>query len=344
MQVGEFEEELRGEGRKHFYLVKGPEPLKVGACVRATRGLLDPEVAAFNYQSFRLIDDKVEDILDQVRSSSFFPQPRVALVRSHPTKKIPAPEVDLLLKWIARPDPSATVVLLHPRPGDSVRLGKAARAAGMEVECPAPTKYELPDWVAGVFAGKGLTLNKEGARVLLERAGDDLDALVSEAEKMSLYPGPGKPITPKVIRELVSLNPSGFGFELAEPVALGAAAKAAYSALELQGNTPPNILLASLATHFLRVLSVRLNTDLAREAGDALPTMALADRLGLNEFYVANLRRQAEKWPPGKLRKAMAALEAAQRAYVTTVLPKNLILEGLAMGFALLSSGESNES
>jgi DNA polymerase-3 subunit delta len=337
--ASEFQDEIKGDRRRHFYLIKGFEPLEMEACVKATIEALPPEVREFNFQSFRLGEDKASDVLDMARASSFFPEPRLLLVRVPPRVKGKLMDTDLLLTWVKNPNTSSTIVLVQAKPLENTKLFKEAKKAGLVVDCRAPSRMELPGWVSRLFTSKGMRITQEGAKVLIERTGEDLEAMVTEAEKLSIYPGPGSPVNPKVIRDMVPLNPSGAAYELSEPMAMGDPGKAARVTLDLLVHNNHFALIAVMETHFLRLLEVVAHLAEAEEEGTQLPSEALADRLGVKPGFVGFLRSQAAKWPLGKIKEALFALEDARRSFVTTSTPPEITLEGLVMTLSLMADG-----
>jgi DNA polymerase-3 subunit delta len=329
--AAEFEKEIKSPGRKHFYLVKGMEPIAVEACLRACREAVEPEERDFNFQSFQLKEVDVQTVIDCACSSSFFQSSKIILARTLESEKYTAEETAPFLSWIKNPASGSTIVLLYQAIPENVKLFKIARDSGMVVDCRAPDKYGVPAWIRGVFKDKGLNLTEEASRVLVERVGENLPTLVSEADKLALHPGPGRAITPKVIRDFVSLNSTGIYYELSEPVVTGDAGKALGILLDLLDTYSPFNLLGVLDSHFLRLMEVKINLEAAKSGAGAVPARILSERMGVRETYVTALQRQSVPWTLENLEKALSLLEDAHLRFVTSPLPNEIILQELTV-------------
>jgi DNA polymerase-3 subunit delta len=338
-----FKKEIASSNRKHFYVIKGTEPLLLAASVKAAREALSPEAAEFNFQSYNLEEDGPESILDRASASSFIPEDKIILVKVLESKKFKTEMLQGFVGWIERPTKGASIVMYYPSLKETTRLAKAAREAGLVVDCPAPTAAELPGWVAKLFQDKGLKISPEAVNVLLDRVGDNLQTLASEADKLSLWPGPKERITPKIIRENVSLNSTSVLYELSTPIAEGNMGKAAPILLDLLQKLPPFSILSVLATHFMRLFEVKVHLEDAKAEGNALPSAILSQRVEHKAYYLEILRGQAAKWTFSNLKKAIALLEESSRSFVTIATPRPIILEELCAKLCELAKGNNHE-
>lgn len=341
MLASDFIDEIQGPNRKHFYIIKGTEPVLVSKCIKATEEVLSPEVAELNFHSVYLEDEGAQGILDQASASSFFPEDKIFLVKVQESKKILS-EVQEFMSWIEHPAPKSTIVMLYPNIKDTTRLAKAARALDMVVDCPAPAKTSLSGWVERVFTDKGLKISKEAVAVLIERVGDNLQTILSESEKLSLWPGPKTSINPKIIRENVSLNSSSVLYELSSPIAEGNMLKAAPILLDLLDQVSPFAVLSVLSTHFLRLLDVKIHIEDREARGEPVSSTILAQELEYTPYYLDILRKQALNWTFSNLMKAISALEDTYRAYKTINTPQTIIFEELCVKLTQLAKGNDH--
>jgi DNA polymerase III delta subunit len=331
----EFQKELAGPSRKAFYLVMGAEPLGVALCLKAAEEALEPGARAFNFHVFRLPEDPVEDALRAARTSSFFSgSDKMVVIKAPDSLKAGGAGVsEALLSWIKGPVPGATLVLFQEKPDKRLKYVDAAKKAGGLIECPAPARKDLPAWLTRVFRSKGLTITAEAARVMADRAGDSLQSMVNEAEKLSIWPGPGKPIGPEIIRQQVPLGSGCVIYELAEPVAERRPQGAVPVLLDLLGSCDAYRVISALTTHMRRILAAKIS-GIASPLEGRSPDDAMRE-LGLAGYYLTKIRAQASRWSLPELREASRRVEDAYRALYTTRIPPEIVLEELCLKLSL---------
>jgi DNA polymerase III delta subunit len=337
LRAKEFQKEIMGPGRKHFYLIRGAEPLEVAGCVGAAREALAAAAPEMTLQSFSLDEAEADAVLDAAGTSALFSTFRIILARAPAGRKVAEGGLAPFVDWIKGPPRPSVIVLLHPKAAAGTRLVKAAAAAGMLVDCPAPEQHQLPGWVAGLFRARGLTLTQEGHRVLMERAaGESLEFFVSEAEKLSIWPGPGVPLTPNHIRELIPLSPASLIYEVSEPLGEGNLAAAYPVLLDILAQSSPFGLVTVLARHFLRLAALKTLLDEAALAGPPAADAAAAAKLSVKPGYIPRLKSQLAGWTQAGLTQALAAIEEARRKFVTSSLSPETVTEELAAKIASL--------
>jgi DNA polymerase III subunit delta len=132
-----------------------------------------------------------------------------------------AGELDPLERELASPAPD-TVLVLIARGKAPARLVKAVEKAGGERrEYPAPKPWELPRWAAERAQEEGLQLDKEGAKLLVERAGPSQQRIAREIEKLALTIHPDTRLDATTIAELASGSDGAQAYDLADAVVAG---------------------------------------------------------------------------------------------------------------------------
>jgi DNA polymerase-3 subunit delta len=326
---------------KALYLLKGNDPFHIEDCVQAAREILDETALAFNFHSFRLGEDPSPMIVSEASSSSFFPSPRVVVVKVPEFYSFSAEDSETFTAWIKNPAQDSTIILLYEKPDERTKFMKAVKESKGVVECLMPEKKGLPTWLTLAFQKQGMKINSEAVRVMLDRAGDNPYVLIKEIEKLSLYPGPLAPITTKVILELVSLAPTAIIYELGEPVGEKNLQKAIPILMDLLESTEPFALIYSLGTHLKRLFSIKLKLLEFEEQGK--PQSDVARALGLHPFYYEKLRDQARRWSLEELQVALERIENASRVIVTTSIPTAIVLEELVVALITGIKGKSYE-
>jgi DNA polymerase-3 subunit delta len=332
----EFQKEIRSDARKHFYIVKGPEPLGLEGCLAAAMEALDESQRAFNLHVFRLGDDMIDDAIRAASTSSFFSSSAKIVVVKNPDglKRVGSTVTDALLSWAKEPRPDATIVLFQEKPDMRTRYVDAAKKMGTLVDCAAPSKKEMLPWINKAFKSRGLKVAPDAARLMLDRAGDSLSLLMNAAEKLSVWPGPSRPVSVVDVREQVPLVPSSVLYELGEPVGERRPQGAVPVLLDLIEGGQAFAVVSALSGHMRKLLAIKAAVASAGAEGRPVDTMCA--ELGIKTgFYLDKMKAQAARWTLRELRAAVSKAEQAYRRLVTTSVPPEIILEELAVGLSL---------
>ncbi|MDR2140576.1 MAG: DNA polymerase III subunit delta [Deltaproteobacteria bacterium] len=326
MEVSQFIEEVGGPARRPFYLAVGADPQAQNKVIQAARSVVNPDFFDFNFQSFKTDDVDWGQILESASTGPFFLPPRVVIIKRE--KYLPA-ELDRLARYLEKPHPDNIVVLIAENPGEKQKFFKDQADLGLEVNCRAPQKSELPGWLVKQATALGCQLTLDGARSMVERIGENLYLLLGELEKLSIYPGPGTPITAREIRALVSLTPTAAIYELGDPLANQNVPAAIQALLDLEENSSSFSLLYTVGNHFLRLVKFKISLETANPESLSGPAP-----LGYKPYYFNNLRSQVSKWPWARLAEALTAIHQAHRTMITVSTSQSAILEELSLSLA----------
>jgi len=196
-----------------------------------------------------------------------------------------------VLHYLEHPAPRAWVVLLAP--GLKARdLAKSAVWNRLQQEDAALGFFhlkegELQQWLAREAQALGKTLSLAAARRLTEMVGDNLSELTQELEKLALFAGQEKSLTPNLVTQLASHSRTYNIFALVDALGTPGAQKR-LSALGhlLDLGEPPARILGMLARQ-LRLL-LRL-----KDSPLGTPPEALARILEIHPGVVKKLAQQA---------------------------------------------------
>ena len=130
-------------------------------------------------------------------------------------------DLEPLERELASPAPD-TVLVLIARGKSPARLTKAVEKAGGERrEYAAPKPWELPRWAAERAVDEGLRMDKEAAKLLVERAGPSQQRIAREIEKLALAIHPSTQLDAATIDELASGADGTQGYDVADAVVAG---------------------------------------------------------------------------------------------------------------------------
>jgi DNA polymerase-3 subunit delta len=328
MDVSQFAKEIGSGARKPFYLALGEDPEAQESVVAAAKKAVNPGFFDFNFQSFKTEGVDWGQIMEMVGTAPFFLPPRVVIIRR---EKYLQAELDKLAKYLENPNPDNVIVLSLDTLGEKpVKFFKEAFDKGLWIDCQAPQKNELPSWLIRKAAAKGVTLARDGAVAMIDRMGDNLGLLLSDLEKLSLYPGPGTNLGAPEIAKLVSLGATAVVYELGEPLATDNPAEAVKALLDLADGGTAFSLLSIIENHFLRLYKFKISLETANP--ESLKT---ARPLGFHPFYFQKLRQQANNWPWGRLAQGIEAIFRAHRSLVTLPTPPMAVVENLTLALTV---------
>jgi DNA polymerase-3 subunit delta len=223
-----------------------------------------------------------------------------------------AADVKAIAGYLGSPAPGTVLALVGTELKKDSALAKACAKAG-DILVYDVTKRRLPEWVTKQFSDRGVTVDGEAARLLVEVVGEDPEELASEVDKSATWAG-GDPIGTHEIELLAAGRAEVPGYELTDAWGrrdLAGALTACQTLLERSGDpvsrTVP-MLIGMLVGHVGRV---REGQAFAEEG---LTPREAAARLKRHPFYVEKLFAQARNYGPDELRDAVVRLAELDHA------------------------------
>ena len=214
--------------------------------------------------------------------------------------------------YLASPTPDTVLVLVASELKKDSALAKACAKAGDVLVYDIP-KRRMADWVAKQFGDRGVAVDAEAARLLIEVVGEDPEELASEVDKIATWSG-GDPVGTREIEALAAGCAEVPGYELTDAWGrrdLPGALAACQTLLERSGDpvsrTVP-MLIGMLVAHVGRVRDCQVFAD------EGLTAREAASRLKRHPFYVEKLYAQARNYGPDELREAVVRLAQLDHA------------------------------
>ena len=208
--------------------------------------------------------------------------------------------------YLADPTPETVLALVAEAVKQDSPLAKAVASRGEVLAWDVPRR-RLPAWVAEQFERLGAQADREACEALVGIAGENLDELATEIDKLATWSG-GEPVTARAVETLALHAREAPSWALSD--AWGerdvAAVLAAYEA-EVH-RTEPFVVGARLASHVALVRSAH------RLAADGRSSREIARAVGAHEFRVRKALAHADRYAPGELDAAvvrLAELDAA---------------------------------
>jgi DNA polymerase-3 subunit delta len=223
-----------------------------------------------------------------------------------------AADAKTIAAYLASPAPDTVLALVAAESKKDSALAKACAKAGDVLVYDVP-KRRLPEWVTKQFADRGVSVDGEAARLLVEVIGEGPEELASEVDKIATWAG-DEPVGTREIELLAAGCAEVPGYELTDAWGrrdLGAALASCQALLERSGDpvsrTVP-MLIGMLVAHVGRV------RDCQVFEAEGLTAREAASRLKRHPFYVEKLYAQARNFGPDELRDAVVRLAELDHA------------------------------
>jgi DNA polymerase-3 subunit delta len=223
-----------------------------------------------------------------------------------------AADTKAIAAYLASPAPGTVLALVASELRKDSALAKACAKVGDLLVYDVP-KRRMSEWVTKQFGDRGVSVEAEASRLLVEVVGEDPEELASEIDKIATWSG-GDPIGTREIELLAAGCAEVPGYELTDAWGrrdLAAALAACQMLLERSGDpvsrTVP-MLIGMLVAHVGRV------RDCQTFAEEGLTAREAAARLKRHPFYVEKLYAQARNYSRDELRDAVVRLAELDHA------------------------------
>jgi len=229
-----------------------------------------------------------------------------------------AADVKAVVEYLKRPAPTTVLALLGHEVKRDSPLAKAVVKAGEVLAYDVPTKgrgskADLPKWVELQFKERGIQIDHDAARALVELVGDNADELATEVDKLTTWAA-GERIGEREVAELVPARAEAPPFDLTDSWGhkdVAGVLAAGERIVERSGDAPRDVLLRTAGLLVNHVGRVRECQALDAEG---VPPGAAAERLKRNRFYVQKLYEQARNFSPEELGDAIVRLAELDHA------------------------------
>jgi DNA polymerase III subunit delta len=288
------------------YLITGSDRPKV---TRALRRLRD-RVGENATETLSASESSGEDAAASCNALGLFAVER-RLVVIEQVERWKAADVKAVQEYLRKPAPTSVLALLGEEVKRDSALAKAVAKAGEVLIYDIPTtrgrKADLPKWVEQQFRERGIVIDHDAARALVELAGDNADELATEVDKLTTWAA-GERIGEREVAELVPARADAPPFDLTDAWGrrdVAAVLAASERIVERSGDAPRDVFLriAGLVTNHV----TRVRECQALDA-EGVPPAAAADRLKRNRFYVQKLYEQAHNFSEEELGDAVIRL------------------------------------
>jgi DNA polymerase-3 subunit delta len=191
------------------YLLTGEERLlRDQALAAIVRNALAGGLSEFNLDKFTAGETPVDKVLSATRTVPMMAKKRVVVVRGLERWDSESggddPPLDKIAEYAKEPVDSTCFILVAEKIDGRRKLMTLAKKAGFVVDCATVDGRQLPGWIKARAKAKGHTIEGDVAELIAEIAGPELSYLDDVLERLSLYVGPGNPITEDAVTVCVT--------------------------------------------------------------------------------------------------------------------------------------------
>ena len=308
------------------YLVRGDQGVLVTDAVKA----LVAELAGGNDPSLAMEELSGEEytvgaLVDAAQTPPFFGDRRIVVARD--VGRFSTHDVEPLVAYLRDPMPTTSLVLVAGGGQVARPLVEAVRKAGHVVDAGVPGGKGRSTWLAARLKRAPVRLDGRAAALVGDHLGEDVDRLGSLLEMLAAAYGLGARIGPDELAPYLGGAGSVAPWELTDAIDRGdtAVALAVLRRLTGPGGRHPLVILATLHTHFARML--RLD---GADAPDEAAAAALLGMTGGSTYPAKKALVQVRRLGHAPVARAIALLAEADLALKGAVeWPADVVLEVL---------------
>lgn len=301
------------EGSCNLYVLYGEESYLTEQYARMiARQTVEPDFDAFNLQRFDGQSLPLEQLEEAVETLPMMADRKCVLVRD---MDVAAADSGRLLSLVEQLPDSCVVVFwqmtLQPEKKKAWKdFLTAAEKVGTVMEFARKTEGDVVKLLVSGAKRRGCVLAPEDARYLVQQAGNDLQLLLNEIDKLTALAGEGGTVTKELIDKAATKNLEAKVYDLSKAI-LGRRPAVAYTLLHqlAQQREEPVIVLSVLSGAYADMYRVKVTLASGQPAtalGDLFPKMYKG-----KEWRLRNAGRDAARLSVATLRDCLELLARA---------------------------------
>ena len=277
--------DLKEQNFKRTYLLFGEEDfLKKSYKNRLKDGITGGDTMNYNYFEGKNVE--VKEVMNLADTMPFFADRRLILLEDTGFFKSAAGEE--LVSYLPQIPDSTCMVFVESEVDKRNRLYKKVKELGYAAELSRQDASQLARWAGGILAKDGKRITGRTMDLFLASAGDDMENIRMELEKLVSYVGEREVVTDEDVRAICTVHVTSKIFEMVGAIVGGDTKKAMdlYEDL-LTLKEPPMRILYLIARQFNQILQVK------ELMGKGLDKSSIASKLKMQPFVVGRTMPQA---------------------------------------------------
>jgi len=315
--------DLKSKQFKRVYLLYGEEAFLKNSYKKRLKEAMTGENDV-NFTSFEGKDISEDAVMDAADTMPFFSDIRLILIENSGWLKS-APEK--FVEYLSHMPESTHLIFEENEVDKRNRLYKKIKECGYICELMHPETQELSGWAAGILANAGKKITASTMELFLSYAGNDMENIRNELEKLISYTGERDVVEKKDVEEITTVTLTDRVFDMVRAITARRTgeAMALYEDL-LTMKTPPLKILFLIARQFNQLLIVK---DMAA-AGEK--QNSIAAKIHVPSFAAGKLMTQAKGFDRKALLNYVRKCVGLEESVKTGNLPERLAVEIVITG------------
>jgi DNA polymerase-3 subunit delta len=322
MKIGyqEFLKKIEGKKTSRIYLFSGKEEFLKREALDKLIGLSVPAPhRSFDLDVLQASRSSATEIINKASTFPVASQRRLVIV--YDADRLTPSDKKLLLMHLKGIPDSCCLVLVTSKMDRRTKFYLDLEKAATVVDFPELYDNQIPSWISNRVKSYGKNMKTEAIQALQNWAGKGLPDLANEIEKLALFVGGKKTITPEDVGKVVGYSGSDSVFRLLNSVGN----KDTKQALEVLNNLfswgePPGTMVFWLTEHLIRLLKVK-------EFDHTKSDTSLSSYLKVHGYFLKDYKEQSKNFTLDQLEKGVVLIHQADKDLKRSFLPPDLILE-----------------
>jgi DNA polymerase-3 subunit delta len=291
------------------YCLHGTERFLVDRCVAALRkaitGSESPGTTSFDCDLFDLREAPMAQVVGAAKTLPMWSKRRLVIAQG--IDEVKAEQLELLVKYVADPNPKGCLVLVGDKVDGRLRAFVALRKAGYLHEFARLKDRELSSWISVEAKQRGFDIDASAAQALAEAAGPDLGRIAQALEQVALFAN-GR-IKREHVEELIPESRERGVFELTRSIGMGNVEQSLRLLSNMLRNREP-----ALKIQFMLLRQLRQIWRAKELVAASVPRGEIAAAVGVAPFFLDDILAPASRMSVATLRRSFLHLYHADRS------------------------------
>ena len=277
-------EDIKKRQFRPVYLLFGEEDfLKQSYKKKLREAIVGDDTVNYNYFEGRGLD--VRELISLADTMPFFSDRRLIVAEDSGFFKNACEE---LAEYLPQIPETTCLVFVEDAVDKRSRCYKRVKELGYAAELSRQDASQLARWAGGILARDGKKITGRTMEQFLAAAGDDMENIRMELEKLICYVGDREVVTDADVQAICTVHVNSRIFEMVAAIVAGETKKAMdlYEDL-LTLKEPPMRILYLIARQFNQILQVK------ELMGQGMDRQTIASRLKMQPFVVGKTMPQA---------------------------------------------------
>lgn len=277
-----------------LYVLHGEEGYFIDELIKDFENILSEDEKSFNQYILYAPQVEAPQIIDICRRYPMMADRQVVIVKECQSGHIDM--LDKLVKYVAEPSPTTTLVLCSRGATMKGRELMAAikKSDAVIFESKKISEYQLGSNISSYINGRGLNVQPKALEMLKEYIGSNLDRMYNELDKLIGILGQGATVTPESIELHIGVSKEYNAFELVDALATKNVGKAVRIVKYFRANpkaVPTVMATAAIFSFFSDLLITYFEKDKSERG--LMQALKLKSTFQLKRFNAARQRYNA---------------------------------------------------